>query len=164
MSLRFSTAEVTAMLEARQRVPMRHWHPTGYMVSVAASLVMAVAVGVFFMGAAGWSPPSNWNGGGEIAVSWILLSYIWIQMGSLVLTGAGTRHQMWIDALTSIIPLFLIFYVLLQHYSGYVVLSSFQAGTAWLTAYTLLLDLVVDLGVSVLLSRQVVEVGSGGVL
>ena len=85
-------------------------------------------------------------------------------MGSMVLTGAGIRHQIWIDALTSIIPLFLIFYVLLQHYSGYVVLSSFQAGAAWLTAYTLLLDLVVDLGVSVLLSRQVVEVGSGGVL
>ena len=70
---------------------------------------------------------------------------------------------MWIDALSSIIPLFLIFYVILQHHSEFIVLSSFQAKTAWVTAYTMLLDVVVDLGVSVMLSRQVVEVGGGGV-
>ena len=162
MSKPLSTAQIAAMLEARDRVPVRRWHPSGHMISIVASFAMAIAVGGFFIGAAGWSPPAAWNSGGEIAVSWILLSYIWIQMGSLVLTGAGTRQQMWVDALTSIVPLFVIFYVLLQHYSGYVLLSSFQAGTGWLTAYTLLLDLIVDLGVSVLLSRQVVEVGSGG--
>jgi hypothetical protein len=43
------------------------------------------------------------------------------------------------------------------------VLSSFQAKTAWATAYTMLLDVVIDLGVTVLLSRQVVDVGGGGV-
>ena len=32
--------------------------------------------------------------------------------------------------------------------------------TLWVTAYTMLLDVVVDLGVSVLFSRQVVDVGS----
>jgi hypothetical protein len=31
------------------------------------------------------------------------------------------------------------------------------------TAYTMLLDVVIDLGVTVLLSRQVVDVGPGGV-
>jgi hypothetical protein len=61
------------------------------------------------------------------------------------------------------VPLFLIVYVLLQHYGGYVVLSPFQAKTAWVTAYTMLLDVVIDLGVSVLLSRQVVDVGGSGV-
>jgi hypothetical protein len=84
-------------------------------------------------------------------------------MGSLILVGAGTKNQMWLDALTSIVPLFLILYVVVQHHSGYVVLSSFQAKTAWATAYTMLLDVVIDLGVTVLLSRQVVDVGSGGV-
>jgi hypothetical protein len=70
---------------------------------------------------------------------------------------------MWLDAFTSVVPLFLIFYVLIQHYSGYIELSHFQAKTASVTAYTMLLDFVVDLGVSVLLSRQVVDVGAGGV-
>ena len=70
---------------------------------------------------------------------------------------------MWIDALTSIVPLFLIARVLVQHHIGCVVPSSFQVKTAWVAAYTVLLDVVVDLGVSVLLSRQVVEVGGLGV-
>lgn len=70
---------------------------------------------------------------------------------------------MWVDALTSIIPLFVIVYVILQHYTEYVPLSSFQAKTAWVTAYTMLLDVVIDLGVTVLLSRQVVDVSGGGV-
>lgn len=61
------------------------------------------------------------------------------------------------DAFTSVVPLFLIFYVLIQHYSGYIELSHFQAKTASVTAYTMLLDFVVDLGVSV------VDVGAGGV-
>ena len=152
------------MLETHQPVPVRHWHPSGFKISVFSSLLMAVGVGVFFMAFAGWSPPGSWTGKGELAVTWVLLTYIWIQMGSLILVGAGTKHQMWVDALTSIIPLFLITYVLLQHYGGYVVLSAFQTHTAWLTAYTMLLDVVVDLGVSVLLSRQVVDVSSGGIM
>jgi hypothetical protein len=52
----------------------------------------------------------------------------------------------------------------MQHYGGYAVLSPFQVKTAWVTAYTMLLDVVIDLGVSVMLSRQVVEVGGGGVV
>jgi hypothetical protein len=93
----------------------------------------------------------------------ILLTYIWVQMGSLIGVGSGTKNQMWIDALTSIVPLFLIVYVILQHHTGFVVLSSFQIRTAWVTAYTMLLDVVVDLGVSILLSRRVVDIGGGGV-
>jgi hypothetical protein len=62
------------------------------------------------------------------------------------------------------LPLFLILYVVVQHHSGYVVLSSFQAKAAWVTAYTMLLDVVIDLGVTVLLSRQIVEIGGGGVI
>ena len=76
--------------------------------------------------------------------------------------GVGNKNQMWVDALTSIVPLFISVYVILQHYSGYVILSSFQVKAAWVTAYTMLLDVVIDLGVTVLLSRQVVDVGHGG--
>ena len=161
MNQTLSSAQMAAMLEGRPSIPVRRWHPNGYKISVFSSLLMTLATGIFFIAAAGWAPPESWQGRGEVAVTWVLLTYIWVQMGSLILVGTGTRHQMWLDALTSIVPLFLITYVLLQHYGGYVVLSHFQASTAWLTAYTMLLDVVVDLGVSVLLSRQVVEVGGG---
>jgi hypothetical protein len=153
-------ADVTQNLHA---LPVRRWHATGHQVSIFSSLAIAVAIGVFFLALRGWSPPEEWQVRADFSVTWILLTYIWVQMGSLILVGAGTKNQMWLDAFTSIVPLFLIFYVLIQHYSGYIELSHFQAKTASVTAYTMLLDFVIDLGVSVLLSRQVVDVGAGGV-
>ena len=163
MAQALSTRQLAAALEAEHAVPTRRWHHNGYTISIASSLLMAVAIGLFFIAGAGWSPPEIWQEQSDFAVTWLLLTYIWIQMGSLILVGAGTKNQMWIDALTSIVPLFLIVYVVLQHYAGYVVLSSFQVKTAWVTTYTMLLDVVIDLGVTVLLSRQVVDVGGGGV-
>ena len=163
MNQSLSARQLAAMLEAEHALPARRWHPNGYKISIISSLLIATAIGVFFIAGAGWSPPDSWQGGAEFAVTWLLLTYIWVQMGSLILVGSGTRNQMWVDALTSIIPLFVIIYVILQHHSGYVLLSSFQIKTAWVTAYTMLLDVVVDLGVTVLLSRQVVDVGGGGV-
>lgn len=161
---RATTAQqVGAVANASESVPRRRWHPNGYKVSIYSSLLMALAIGVFFIGMAGWAPSGDWQTTADFTVPWVLLTYVWIQMGSLIVVGAGTKNQMWLDALTSIVPLFVIVYVLLQHYAGYVALSPFQARTAWLIAYTMLLDLVIDLGVTVLLSRQVVDVGGGGV-
>lgn len=164
MSRSLSAAEVGAITETSQNVPRRNWHPNGYKISIVSSLVMALIIGVFFIALAGWSPSATLQPTADFAVPWILLTYVWIQMGSLIIVGAGTKNQMWLDALTSIVPLFLIVYVIVQHYAGFVVISPFQIRTAWLTAYTMLLDVVVDLGVTVLLSRQVVDVGNRGVM
>jgi hypothetical protein len=158
-----TASRVAGMIEGQHAVPTRHWHAKGYAISMVSSLLMAVVIGVFFIAMAGWTPPPNWQSRIDLVVTWILLTYIWVQMGSLILVGAGTKNQMWIDALTSVVPLFVIIYVILQHYAGFIVISPFQINTAWVTAYTMLLDVVVDLGLSVMLSRQVVEVGSGGV-
>ncbi len=156
--------QIASMMGDRHPLPARRWHANGYMISIASSLLIATMIGVFFIGMAGWTPPESWQSRADLTVTWILLTYIWVQMGSLILVGAGTKNQMWLDALTSIIPLFVIFYVILQHYGGFIVISQFQVNTAWVTAYTMLLDVVIDLGVSVMLSRQVVEVGGGGVV
>jgi hypothetical protein len=164
MQQAISAHRVASVMEREHRLPARRWHATGYQISIFSSLFMAACIGIFFIAMPGWSPAADWQELADFSVTWVLLTYIWVQMGSLILVGAGTKNQMWLDALTSIVPLFLILYVVVQHHSGYVVLSSFQAKTAWVTAYTMLLDVVVDLGVTVLLSRQVVEVGGGGVV
>jgi hypothetical protein len=158
-----SARRLTSIVGGQQRLTTRKSHATGYQISIFSSLFMAASIAVFFIAMAGWSPPGAWQEPADFSVTWILLTYIWVQMGSLILVGAGTKNQMWLDALTSMVPLFLALYVVLQHHSGYVVLSSFQAKTAWATAYTMLLDVVIDLGVTVLLSRQVVDVGGAGV-
>lgn len=163
MSQSISNRDLASVVAGEHALPRRHWHPNGYKISIASSLLVSIAIGIFFIWAAGWAPPESWNEYDGFGVTWILLTYIWVQMGSLILVGAGTKNQMWLDALTSIVPLFLITYVLLQYYSGYLALSPFQAKVAWVTAYTMLLDVVIDLGVTILLSRQVVDVGGGGV-
>jgi hypothetical protein len=149
--------------EAGHLLPIRRLHPTGHQISILSSLIVAVFLGIFFIVLPGWTPSPQWQMWADFTVTWALLTYIWIQMGTMVFAGVGTRNQMWLDALTSAVPLFVVLYVILQHYSGYIELSSFQANAALVTAYTMLLDFVVDLGVSVLLSRQVVDVGSTGV-
>lgn len=158
-----SAQRAAVVSEGAHLLPVRRWHPTGHQISILSSLFISVVIGVFFIGMRGWSPPAEWQVQADFAVTWVLLTYIWVQMGTLILVGAGTKTQMWLDALTSVVPLFLIVYVILQHYTGYLELSHFQAKTASVTAYTMLLDLVIDLGVSVLLSRQVVDVGASGV-
>lgn len=156
-----TSRDVAAMSAGSSRSRKRHWSGSG--ISIISSLVIAAVIGTFFILMAGWQPDDRWQEVADFSVTWILLTYIWIQMGTLILVGAGTKNQMWLDALTSIVPLFVVLYVVVQHQTGYVVLSSFQAKTAWATAYTMLLDVVIDLGVTVLLSRQVVDVSGGGV-
>jgi hypothetical protein len=157
-------AQRAAVIErSAHLVPVRRWHPTGHQISIVSSLLIALAIGIFFVATRGWGPQPEWQEHADFAVTWVLLTYIWIQMGTLILVGAGTKTQMWLDALTSIVPMFVIAYVILQYYAGYLDLSPFQVKTAWVTAYTMLLDLVIDLGVTVLLSRQVVDVGGTGV-
>jgi hypothetical protein len=163
MQQSMSAQRAAVVSQGTHIVPVRRWHPTGHQVSIVSSLSVAVVTGIFFMAIRGWSPSPEWQVQADFAVTWILLTYIWVQMGTLILVGAGTKTQMWLDALTSVVPLFVIVYVILQYYSGYLALSPFQVKTAWVTAYTMLLDLVIDLGVSVLLSRQVVDVGASGV-
>ncbi len=163
MSQQMTASRVAGLATAPMALPARRWHAKGYAISITSSLLMTFAIGIFFLGMTGWMPSESWQVSADFSVTWVLLTYIWVQMGSLILVGSGTKNQMWVDALTSILPLFLIFYVLLQHVTGFVELSPFQARAAWATGYTMLLDVVIDLGVSVLLSRQVVEVGGGGV-
>ena len=153
MSQSLATSHLTS--NADHRMLPHRWHATSYRISIISSLIMTACIGVFFIGVAGWSPRAFYIELGDFIVTCILLTYIWVQMGSLILVGAGTKNQMWLDALTSMLPLFLLLSVILQHHSDSVVLSSFQAKAAWVTAYTL--------GVTVLLSGQVVEVGGGGV-
>lgn len=153
-----------AIAAAEHTVPRHRWHPNGYKISILSSLTIAVLIGVFFIGMAGWAPSEEFQSTADFLVPWVLLTYVWIQMGSLIIVGAGTKNQMWVDALTSIVPLFVIVYVLVQHHAGFVPISPFQIKTAWLTAYTMLLDVVIDLGVTVLLSRQVVDVSGRGVV
>src|SRR5687768_454957 len=111
MQQSISAQRAAVVSHGAQVGPVRRWHPTGHQVSILSSLIMAVAIGVFFIAMRGWSPSPEWQVQADFAVTWTLLTYIWLQMGTLILVGAGSKTRMWLDALSSVVPLFLIVYV-----------------------------------------------------
>ena len=86
------TISAPAAAAARHMIPVRPWRPNGYKISISSSLLVAVAIGLFFIGFPGWTPPAAWQPYADFAVTWLLLTYIWVQMGSLIVVGSGTKN------------------------------------------------------------------------
>jgi hypothetical protein len=125
-----------------------------YHISIIASVLAAVAIVVFFFGTPAWTPAAGAQMPYDFAVMWILLTYMWVQMVTHILFTASSRNQMLADTLSSFIPLLAIIYVLAEYYRGDLAASSYQLNTAWLTAYAMFLDLVLDMSVAISLRRQ----------
>lgn len=127
----------------------------GHIISVAASAIAALAAALAFFGAPGWAPMMEQQMTMDFAVCWVLLTYLWVQLFSHIIFGTTSKNEMLVDMLSSIAPVLVISYVLAEYYRGDLQLSQFQANAAWLTAYAMLLDLVVDTGLAIALRRQV---------
>jgi hypothetical protein len=121
----------------------------GHHISVAASLLAAVAIAVFFFGAPAWAPAADAQMLSDFGMMWALLTYLWLQTATHIVYGPATRNQMLIDMLSSIIPLLVVGYVIAEYYRGDLRASTFQINAAWLTAYAMLLDLVLDMSLAI---------------
>jgi hypothetical protein len=124
-------------------------------ISIIASISAAVAIGIFFYWKPAWSPAADAQMPYDFAVMWVLLTYMWVQMGTHILFAAATRNQMLLDTLSSILPTLVIAYVLAEYYRGDLAASAYQLNTAWLTAYAMFLDLVLDLSIAISMRRPV---------
>jgi len=82
------------------------------------------------------------------AVMYFLLTYLFLQMLAHIFYGPSLRSHMLIDMLSSLLPLMMVLYVLVEYSRGYLILSTFQLNAALLTAYAMTLDLVVDVGLT----------------
>jgi hypothetical protein len=65
------TTSDPAAIASRHIIPVRRWHPNGYKISISSSLLVAVAIGVFFIGFPGWTPPEAWQPHADFTVTWI---------------------------------------------------------------------------------------------
>jgi hypothetical protein len=126
----------------------------GYHISIAASALAAVAIAVFYFWIPAWAPASDAQMRSDFAVMWVLLTYLWVQTGIHIIYGPATRNQVLLDMLSSIIPLLVIGYVIAEYYKGDLRVSTFQINAAWLTAYAMLLDLVLDMSLAISQRRQ----------
>lgn len=127
----------------------------GHVVSVIASLIASMAIVLGFFGWAQWVPAPDQQMFSDFAASWVLLTYLWIQLSAHIVLAPATKNEMLVDMLSSVLPVILIFYVLAEYYRNDLQLSAFQINAAWLTAYAMLLDLVIDTGLAISLRRQV---------
>lgn len=122
-------------------------------VSMAASLLATVAIGFFFFWTPAWAPGTDMQMLADFAAMGVLLTYLWVQMLAHIVFAPATRNQMLADVL-SIVPILAIIYVLAEYYRGDLVASDYQVYIAWLTAYAMFLDLVLDLSVALSPRRQ----------
>ena len=120
----------------------------GHQFSIAASVLAALAIAALFFGAPGWTPAEERHMTSSFAVMYALLTYLFLQMVAHIFYGPTLRSQMLVDMLSSLLPVMIILYVLVEYYRGYLAVSAFQLNAALLTAYAMTLDLLVDIGLT----------------
>ena len=126
----------------------------GHHFSIAASVIAASVVAVFFFGAPGWAPTEQSQLSSSFALMYALLTYLFLQMVAHVFYRPASQRQMLIDMLSSLdLLVVLLLYVLADYSRGHLAVSMFQLNAALLTLYAMTLDLLVDIGL-ILWPRQ----------
>ncbi len=118
----------------------------GHHFSIGASVIAAVAIAVFFFGAAGWMPTEEGYLTSSFTLMYALLTYLVLQMVSHIFYHPPSRRQMLVDMLSSLLPVVILLYVLVDYSRGNLAVSTFQLNAALLTIYAMTLDLLVDIG------------------
>ena len=121
----------------------------GHHFSIVLSALAGVVIcGLFFFAAERWSPLDQNQVMSAFAVLYVLLTYLVLQMVAHIFFGPASKKQMLVDMLSSLLPVAIILYVLAEYLRGDLILSLFQLHTALLTGYALILDLLVDVGLT----------------
>jgi hypothetical protein len=127
----------------------------GRRFSMALSVLSAVAIWYFFMQMRGWTPPEGQELDYSTYVHWALLGYLALQLIVLIPTsGSGATGETWLDTFTSLLPLLLVLYVLMLHWSNLERLPLEQLRYAKSTMGVMAIDFVVDFWVAVAIQNQ----------
>jgi hypothetical protein len=127
----------------------------GRRFSMLLSLMAAVAIWYFFMAMRGWKPVSGLESEISSYVTWGLLIYLGVQLTMLIWTSTGgTRREVWLDTMTSLVPFVLVIYVLVDHWRHLEELPLEQLRLAKSTALTAGIDFMADLGVAIATQRR----------
>jgi hypothetical protein len=127
------------------------WHFFfGRQLSMALSILAAVGIWYFFMQMRGWTPPEGQETDYSTYVHWFLLSYLAIQLILLIPASTeGSPFVAWVDTFTSLLPLLVVLYVLMLHWSNLEKLPIEQLRYAKSTLGVMTLDFIVDFWVAV---------------
>lgn len=118
----------------------------GHHFSIGASVIAALGIAVFFFGAPGWMPTEQGHLTSSFTLMYLLLTYLFLQMVAHIFYRPPTRRQIMVDMLSSLLPVVVLLYVLIDYSRGNLAVSTFQLNAAVLTIYAMTLDLLVDIG------------------
>jgi hypothetical protein len=122
----------------------------GRRFSMWLSVLTAVAIWYFFMQMRGWTPPAGEEADYSTYVHWFLLGYLAVQLIVLIPTSnTGHTGEAWFDTFTSLLPLLVVLYILMLHWSNLERLPLEQLRYAKSTLGVMALDFVVDFWVAV---------------
>jgi hypothetical protein len=127
----------------------------GRRISMLFSVLGAVAIWLFFFDMRGWKPAPGTESEISAYVHWVLLLYLGLQLTVLVWTSTGgSRGEVWVDTLTTLVPVCLVGYALVEHWRGLASLPLEQLRLAKSTFLTVSIDFIVDFGVAMATQRR----------
>ena len=123
--------------------------------SMLLSVVTAFLIWYFFMHMRGWTPPAGEEVDYSTYVHWFLLAYLAVQLVVLIPSSAsGSTGEVWLDTFTSLLPLLVVLYVLMLHWSNLERLPLEQLRYAKSTLGVMAIDFIVDFWVAVATQNQ----------
>jgi len=121
------------------------------------SVLAAVGIWVFFIRMRGWAPPAGEEASYSTYFHWLLLAFLALQLTMLVFaTRDGTTGEVWLDTITSLIPMLLAIYVLALHWGHHAELPLEQLRYAKSVSIVMAIDFLVDFAITLRAQRAVI--------
>jgi hypothetical protein len=124
------------------------------LVSELSAIAFAIYLGFFFFQSPDYMPPLQEAMRETYIFCGICTAYWWFQSGSLALSGAGSAVRMATDILTSLIPVMVAGYAIIDFGRGLLPLSEFKQYGVYFALSILLLDVTFNAMIMARLSRR----------
>ena len=122
--------------------------------SEGSAFAFAIYLGLFLFGSPEYTPPAAAAMQRAFIFCGICSGYWWLQSGSLALSGVTSAVRMATDVLTSVVPILVVSYALVDFWRGNLLLSEYKIYASVFAMSILVLDITFNAIIMARLSRR----------
>jgi hypothetical protein len=122
--------------------------------SEASAFAFAIYLGIFLFGSPEYKPPLELAMNRTFIFCGICAGYWWLQSGSLALSGVTSALRMATDVLTSLVPILVVSYAIIDFWRGNLPLSDFKQYASYYALSIVFLDVTFNAIIMARLSRR----------
>lgn len=122
--------------------------------SEASAFAFALYLGLFLFRSPEYKPPLEVAMNQTFIFCGICAAYWWLQSGSLALSGVTSSLRMATDVLTSVVPILVVSYAIIDFWRGNLPLSDYKQYGSYFALSILILDVTFNAIIMARLSRR----------